>query len=328
MKIKRKIAYFIFILFLGIETTDARLQEKSYCKINDDLKLASILSKAKLSVVSIHAYIKEKDNKECRIGSGFIYSQDGFIITKNGVVQGSDSIVVTTVDGYSEKVRVVYRDPSTKVVVLKLSDCHVTPMPCKNSSVLDISPRIIIMGNSLGIFPSITLGNYINTRSDGLKELDILIPPGNCGSPVLNEEGYLVGIILGISNICQSNNRLENKIGIMLPIEKVSDVIDKALKFEDGKGWIGISVVDLNGFMFKKGVMVVDIVPGGPAERAKICKGDTIVGFEGHAIHGARELAQWVQQMSPNSQIKFSIRKGKKNIYCPVKIDKYPSGKL
>jgi S1-C subfamily serine protease len=286
---------------------------------------ASFIKKAQASVVSIQTFTSKSKKGFCRVGSGFIYNEAGFVVTRQSVINGGDSIVVTLTDGRQETAWVVYRDEDTEMALLKLPYDDIHPIPLGNASDLKTGSQITVLGNSLGVFPSVTLGTFIGKRADGLLDLGVVVPPGNSGSPVLDESGQLIGILAG--RVMKSGNRqgVMGKMGIALPVERIREIVDPALhSLSMKKGWIGITVVDLEGRYSGKGVRVVNLVSGGPADRAGICLGDTIIGVEGESVRYAHELAEWVQQSAPDRKIRFIISTGGKEIAKSVNVSPKP----
>ena len=285
---------------------------------------ARFIKKAQASVVSIRTFVPKSRKGLCRVGSGFIYHKDGFIVTRQSVVDGEDSVVVTLTDGRQETAWVVYRDKATEMALLKLPYDNLRPIPLGKTSRLNSESQIAVMGNSLGIFPSVTLGTFVGMRGDGLLDLSVMVPAGNSGSPVLDENGQLIGILAG--RILEFDNQQGmGKMGIALPVERIREIVNPALEsLSRKKGWVGITVVDLEGRHSGKGVRVVDLVSGGPADRAGICLGDTIVGFEEESVRYAHEIAEWVQQSPPDSEIQFTISTGRKEIEKLVRVSPKP----
>ncbi len=280
--------------------------------------MAKQIQEAKASVVRVHAFYSVEEYRKSRAGTGFIYNEHGFLVTRDNCVLGSDSIVVSLSDGRESPAWIVYCDEGTELALLKIPLEGLTPMTMGNSTELSENMSLALLGNSLGFFPSLTLVKFLGVNPDGTLKLSALVPPGNCGSPLFNQSGENVGIFMG--RICRKH-QTEDKdaTDVGLPIERVRCIMDSVLSsYDDQKGWIGVSVVNVIEKDENKGVQVVRLVPGGPAAQADICVGDIIVEFEGRQVQDAQELAQWVQQTSPNQHVKVLIRKDnalfKKNI--------------
>jgi len=322
--ITRKPIFLLPVISSFILASALNSQSKKIWISNKDSKMSELVRKASNSVVSIQTFISTEKENWCRVGSGFVYDKNGFVVTRKSVVQGGDSIIVTLVDGRSVPARLFYHDEDTEVVLLKLPVNNLTPLPIGKVSQLNIRSQLTLIGNSLGVFPSVTLGIYLGRRSDGMLKLGVVVPPGNCGGAVIDEKGRVIGILAGrVLDNRFSSNKVE-RMGVALPIEKARPALNYAMKHIDDRGWIGVSVVNLGSDNSGKGVKVVSVVPGSPAEHAQICKGDTIVAFGKRAVHSASELADWVRQISPGHKIMFKIHRGRKIISKYIRVGVAP----
>ena len=293
-------------------------QSSSRLRSHSIWNMAKQIQEAKTSVVRIYSFYSDGKCQKGRASTGFIYNEQGFLVTRANGVKSADSITVSLSDGRESPAWVVYCDRNTELALLKISLEGLSPMATGSSSDLSENMSLALLGNSLGFFPSLTLVKFLGVDSDGMLKLSALVPPGNSGSPLFNQNGENVGIFMG--RICRKYRTAdENVTDIGLPIERVRCIMDSVLSnYNDQKGWIGVSVVDVKEKDVNKGVKVVRLVTGGPADQGDICVGDVIVEFEGRPVQDAQELAQWVQKTSPNRQVKVLIRKDdglfKKNI--------------
>jgi S1-C subfamily serine protease len=275
------------------------------------------IQKAQNSVVSIQTHSKNGSKESTKVGSGFFYERH-YIITRRSVVDGADSIAITLTDGRRGIARLVYCDHCTEVAVLEHSLDDVSPVSMGDSQRLPIGSPVTILGNSLGIFPSVTLGRLSKQRHDGYLEFDGIIPPGNCGGPIFDASGNLMGMMVGRMREKENASRIA---GIALSSKILRTMLDRLPKESNAKtGWIGLSVVDLQDDRESAGVRVVDVVSEGPADRASISKGDTIVRFQGNPIRNADELAEQIKRSSPNSKVSLGLRSGNREWSSSIRV--------
>lgn len=284
--------------------------------------MAAMVDKAKSSVVSIQSFVYERDLRVQRVGSGFIYDEMGFVVTLGSVIQGSDSILVTTEEGLIFPSDIVHFDQSTDIVLLKLAYDAVSTLELGKSFSLIPQSVLVVLGNSLGVFPSVTMGTYLGKTPDGLLRLSINAAPGNSGSPVMDRYGQVIGVFIGrfLKDYEIASGR--SSIGIAMPIERVHGVIDPIIKsFHEGRGWIGITVQDM---MDAPGIRVIKVVPRGPASQAGISKGDTLIGVEGNPIENQEQLANWVREATPDTKMAITVHRNKMDITHLVRIGAMP----
>ncbi|MFH1943816.1 MAG: S1C family serine protease [bacterium] len=319
--------YFVvsIVIFMMGDVSLSQMNKRAFSQIDSEWEMAKYVKKARACVVSVQTFVSDQSKTWWRVGSGFVYNKDGFIVTRQCVVEGGDSIIVTLSDGRSGAAWMVLEDDITGIAVLKFPCDDLSSIALGDVSELTMRASLTVIGNSLGVFPSITLGTYLGTREDGMLGLSIQIPPGSIGSPVLDEKGRVVGVLVGRVVESKRNERDTNTLGIALPIGVVKGVVDDVLKSLDTRrGWVGMSVEDIRDERFGRAVRVVELVPGGPTDRAEICVGDTIIGFEGQSIHSAKELASKASQMRPNRDTVFTLLKEGKESSRTVRIDALP----
>jgi S1-C subfamily serine protease len=312
----------VFAVLLFAMVTDSTFgQETAASSLAPEGEIAATVQKAQNSAVSIKTVSNTANSGWTRVGSGFLYQQH-FVVTRRSVVDRADSIEIALPDGRSSRARLVHCDGCTEIAVLEHALDDVTPVQIGKTSGLCKGTPLTVLGNSFGIFPSVTLGRFLTKRQDGLIEIDGMIPPGNCGSPVLDSNGRLIGMIVGRFQDKREPSRV---VGLAMPSETVQSFLCKIIKTPNARtGWIGVSVVDLTGTAGRIGVRVVGVTADGPAHQAEICVGDTIIRFQGNPIHSAQELASRVKDSLPDSKINFSIQRGKQETLRSVKVGRLP----
>jgi len=222
------------------------------------------------------------------LGSGFVWSKDGIIVTNNHVVEGASSITVTFQDGTTVPAKLIGVDPDSDVAVLRVDNKNLTPAPIGTSSDLLIGESVIAVGNPFGLSGTVTTGVVSATgRSVPSKEAgrtftdfiqtDASINPGNSGGPLLNIEGRVIGINVAIYAAGQG-------IGFAIPVDRARKVVEDLLRYgQVHSAWIGAVTATLTpeeakrlGLRVNKGAMIARVFPGSPAEAAGLRAGDVI----------------------------------------------------
>lgn len=241
--------------------------------------------------------------KQRNLGSGFIISDDGYIITNNHVVTGADEIKVKLSDGREFKGQVKGRDDKFDVALVKIDAKGQLPVaPLGDSDKLQVGEWVMAIGNPFGLTQTVTAG-IVSAQGrvigsgpyDDFIQTDASINPGNSGGPLFNTQGEVIGINTAILAGGQG-------IGFAIPINMAKSIITQ-LK-ETGKvtrGWIGVSVQlvtpDLAksfGLDSERGALVAEVMKNGPAEKSGLKGGDIILEFDGHQIHEMSELPRLV----------------------------------
>jgi serine protease Do len=233
-------------------------------------------------------------------GSGFVYDDKGHILTDNHVVEGAGKITVTFHDGVEATATIVGTDPQSDVAVIKVENTNYRPLPRGTSSKLRAGELVMAIGSPFGLEQTVTQGIISATeRNDvGINEYesflqtDAAINPGNSGGPLVDMGGRVVGINSAIAT-GGLLSRGNDGVGFAIPIDLAADAADKLIK--DGKvsrARLGIALKPLSPALARqfgldrktKGVLVEDIVPGSPAEKAGLKPGDVITGFNGKPV--------------------------------------------
>jgi serine protease Do len=239
-------------------------------------------------------------------GSGFVYDDRGHILTNNHVVDGAGKITVTFHDGTEAAAKVVGTDPETDVAVIKVENTNYRPLPRGESRRLKVGELVMAFGSPFGLSQSVTTGivSATDRNSVGVNEFesfiqtDAAINPGNSGGPLVNMSGQAVGInaviITGPPGGTNVFDRSGNDgVGFAVPIDMAATVADKLI--QSGKvqrARVGIRLGVLTPSLAQefgldpgaKGVLVAEVWPGTPAEKAGLKKGDVITGFNGGEV--------------------------------------------
>jgi len=262
-----------------------------------------------------------KEQKRRSLGSGFIVSSDGYILTNNHVVEKADEVTVTLLDKEEFKAKVVGTDPKIDIALIKIDvKKKLTYVALGDSDKLDVGEWVVAIGNPFGLGHTVTAG-IVSAKGriigsgpyDDFIQTDASINPGNSGGPLFNLKGEVVGINTAIVQGGQG-------IGFATPIQLAKSVLDQ-LK-EKGKvtrGWLGVYIQRLTpeaaenlGLTGRSGALVSDVTSGGPAEKAGIRSGDVIVGLNGKEIRNEHDLPQAVASTKPGKTADVRLlREGK-----------------
>jgi serine protease Do len=286
------------------------------------------------------------------IGSGFIISSDGYVLTAAHVVDDAESFTVTLLDprGWPEEVHatLVGSDPQTDCALLKLETKRKLPsLTLGSAQDVDVADWVVVIGSPYGLDRSVSVGVVsAKGRTDIIPgsrtsfvdfiQTDAAINPGNSGGPVLGLDGRVIGIANAVNTTGQG-------IGFAIPVDVARAVVDDLkLHGQVRRGWLGLSVVDLTpdvarsfGRPSYSGVMVSDVVAGSPAQRAGLRTGDIIVEVDRTPVQRAQALRWKVAQTGPGSLMRVRVARAGHpvllavtSIPTPAVATKSPHGKL
>jgi serine protease Do len=244
------------------------------------------------------------------LGSGFIISPLGFVVTNNHVVDKAEQIRVKLSDGKEFLADVVGRDPQTDVALLKLEGDE-ADLPFAflgDSDRLQVGDWVVAIGNPFGLDHSVCHG-MISAKErvlgigvfDDFIQTDAQINPGNSGGPLFNMHGGVVGVNTAIVTQGQG-------IGFAVPINMVKDLIPNlTVNGHLERGWLGITAEEITGDAEHRGAIVKDVVAGGPAAEAGVQPGDRIAAVNGRSVESYLEMFRRVSLLGPGSETKLAL---------------------
>jgi len=264
---------------------------------------------------------------EQALGSGFIVSKDGYILTNNHVVGNADLVVVTVGDNQPVKAEVVGTDPPTDLAVIKIQgDPSLPVLPLGNSDKLRVGDWVIAIGQPFGLTHTVTGGiiSALNRRQMHLTtyedfiQTNTAINPGNSGGPLVNRDGRVVGI-----NTAILGSEGNIGIGFAIPVNMAKDVYEQIVKTgKVTRGYLGIDIQELTPDLATvfgvradmNAIVVTHIAANSPAQQAGLQRGDVITQFDGSSIRDGTTLQSRIASMKPGSQVSLTLlRDGKPN---------------
>lgn len=251
------------------------------------------------------------------LGSGFVISEDGFIVTNNHVIEGADEILIEFFSGGELPATVIGTDANTDIALLKVeSDEPLDFVSFGDSDIMRVGDWVMAMGNPLGQGFSVSAG-IVSARNRALSgtyddylQTDAAINRGNSGGPLFNMEGEVVGVNTAIL----SPNGGSIGIGFAMSSTVVSRVVNQLQEFgETRRGWLGVRIQDVTddvaealGLETVAGALVTD-VPTGPAEDAGMESGDVIMSFDGHEVADTRDLVRQVGNTAVGKAVRVVV---------------------
>jgi putative serine protease PepD len=296
------------------------------------LAIGDIYERSQKAVVEISASATQFSGSQLAQGSGFVFDDDGHIVTNQHVVEGASSISVRFWDGSTRTARLVGTDPSTDLAVIKVnaSASFLEPLRLGDSSEVEVGDGVVAMGSPFGLEGTVTSGivsalhrqmtapnNF--TITDSI-QTDAAINHGNSGGPLLDQEGRVIGVNAQI----ESESGGSDGVGFAIPSNTVRSIVTQLVESGEAEhAYLGISMLPIPG-----GAAVSEVHSGSPAEKAGLrpatgtrtvdgqevpSGGDVIVEFDGQQISTSAELQSGVNAKQPGDSVSITVlRNGKR----------------
>jgi serine protease Do len=266
------------------------------------------------------------------IGSGFIMTADGLVVTNHHVVDGAERLEVKLHDGRMHVAKVLGSDPYTDLALIQLEGAkNLRPATLGRSGALSVGDWVLAIGSPMGLEQTATagivsakgrgsLGLYANSYIDFL-QTDASIAPGSSGGPLFNMNGEVIGINTAVGGVGRG-------LGFAVPIDQAKTVLPQ-LK-SGGKvvrGWLGISGREIEpavGRDPERGAVVGALVDGAPADQAGLRPGDRIVAVNGAAIENFGDLRGRIADARPGAQVSLAVERGGKRLDLKATVGKLP----
>ena len=274
------------------------------------------------------------------LGSGFIISDEGYVVTNNHVISGADEITVIFNNGLDEVEAVlVGTDPKTDIAVLKIdpSNLNIQHVNWGNSEISRVGDIVLAIGNPLGLGGTVTSGiiSSINRDIGGGPYVDFIqtdapINRGNSGGPLFNLDGE----VIGINSMIISQTGGSVGLGFSIPSKTAKLIVDQIISFGQAKrGWLGVQIQDLTqefsdslGYDSTDGAFVASVEPNSPAAAANIQAGDIIIEFDGKPINSFKDLPKVVAETDIGKEVIVKVWRNGAMTNITVKIDELNEG--
>ena len=279
----------------------------------------------------------QREHKQGSLGSGFIIDQDGYIVTNSHVIENADKIKVILKDGKEFEAEVVGLDSKTDIALIKVDPKQNLPsVKFGDSESLMVGQWVVAIGSPFGLEQTVTAG-IVSAKGrvigsgpyDDFIQTDASINPGNSGGPLLNMDGEVIGINTAIIASGQG-------IGFAIPINLARGIIAQ-LKDHGSviRGFLGVSIQNLSKDLAEyyniqdgKGVLVVEVVQGGPADNAGIVAKDIILEVNGKKVETSRALSGLVADTAVGKKIEMKLLRDGENMIITVEIGRMDDEKI
>ncbi len=270
------------------------------------------------------------DIKQQSLGSGFILTEQGLIVTNNHVVEKADEITVTIGNDQEYKAKLVGADPKTDVALIKVEPKEkLTPLALGDSDQLQVGEIVVAIGNPFGLSHTVTQG-IVSAKErtigfgpyDNFIQTDASINPGNSGGPLLNLKAEVIGINTAIVASSQGQG-----IGFAIPINLAKNIVVQLKeKGSVTRGWLGVIIQKVDpdlakslGLKDKRGALVSSVQKGSPAEKVGIRPRDVIVKVDDKEIRDFNELPRYIANLPVGKKVTIEIlRDGKQMTVNPT----------
>ncbi|MCK6480185.1 MAG: trypsin-like peptidase domain-containing protein [Planctomycetaceae bacterium] len=277
------------------------------------------------------------------VGSGFVWDTDGHVVTNLHVVRGSDEARVTLRDGRSWPARVMGGDPATDIAILMIDapPDALVPLAVDPETPIEVGQTVLALGNPFGLDHTLTVGVvsalHREIRTDtgttirGLLQTDAAINPGNSGGPLLDSSGRLVGVNTAIASPSGASAGIGFAVPVSTVARSVSSILDRASAPRPG---LGLRVADASWMreLGLSGVLVVEVSPGGAADRAglrptrtgasgELELGDLIVAIDGETVRTPGDLSAALSRRSVGDQVTLLVRRGEVETQISVTLE-------
>ncbi|MEO8036810.1 MAG: trypsin-like peptidase domain-containing protein [Acidobacteriota bacterium] len=262
---------------------------------------------------------RERSYTSQSLGSGFVWSADGIIVTNNHVVEGASRITVNFQDGSQIAAKLIGVDPDSDVAVLRVDKKNLPAAPIGTSSDLMIGETVVAVGNPFGLSGSVTtgvvsaLGRSVPSKEQGRTFTDFIqtdasINPGNSGGPLLNIEGRVIGINTAIYANAQG-------IGFAIPVDRARKIVQDLLRYgQVHSAWLGAVTATLTpeeakrlSLQVTRGALVARVFPNSPASSAGLKPGDVVTAVDGKQVDSREAFSTFTATSATGQPVELTL---------------------
>jgi serine protease DegQ len=274
--------------------------------------------------------------KTFSLGSGVIVSDQGYVLTNLHVIEGGDLIEVVTQDGRKFAAKIVGTDPDTDLAVLKINADRLPAITLGNDELLQVGDPVLAIGNPFGVTNTVTSGivSALGRNQLGINQFenfiqtDAAINPGNSGGALIDTSGNLVGINTAI----YSRTGGTMGIGFAIPVSLAKPVMEQIIQTgQVVRGYIGVGFAELTPEMIRvleaktdKGAVIGQVVPGSPAERAGLRRGDIVVAVNDRPTTDVTALRNQISELPPGFRAPIRVARGSNELTLEVEVARRP----
>jgi len=277
-----------------------------------------------------------ENERQQALGSGVIVGAEGYILTNHHVVSGADEIDVSLFDGRQAKARIVGTDPESDLAVLKVELQKLPAITFGRLDQVSVGDVVLAIGNPFGVGQTVTMGivSGLGRRGLGINtfenfiQTDAAINQGNSGGALVDTSGNLIGINTAI--LSRTGGSLG--IGFAIPVSEARQVMEQIIATGSvTRGWVGVEVQDLTPELVEsfrlpdtKGVLIANVVDGGPAQRAGVKAGDVLVEVAGKPVGDTATMLNVVAAVQPGKTATLKLLRNGKPMSLSLTVGKRP----
>ncbi|MBR2937461.1 MAG: trypsin-like peptidase domain-containing protein [Oscillospiraceae bacterium] len=299
---------------------------------------SEIYTKNVQAVVAVNATIEKSGSYGQSAGSGFIISADGYIATNHHVINGASKVTVTTHTGDSLEAKIVGKDATNDVALLKVEGENLPFATLGSSDELAVGDMVVAIGNPLGeLISTLTVG-YVSAKdrivdTDGsvinMLQTDAAINAGNSGGPLFNTKGEVIGIVTAKYSGSSGSDATIEGLGFAIPTDDIISILSDLKEFGYVTGaYLGVKVrdVDASGqsYGLPAGAYVAEVIAGNAADKAGVRVGDIIVNLGGYKIDSLTALTRVLRRLDAGQTVSVTVYRGGQEKILTITLDEKP----